>query len=71
MPSGYDPKTLVAEVEKAGYTARSAAAPRRVRRRRAAAGDPELASLRIRLITALVLATPVIAMAMIPGLQFR
>lgn len=70
VPSGYDPNALVAEVEKAGYVAvlpqhhaESAA--------RDATGDPELASLRIRLITALVLATPVIAMAMIPALQFR
>jgi Cu+-exporting ATPase len=70
VPSGYDPNTLLAEVEKAGYTAvlpqhRVGSATRD------AAGDPELASLRIRLITALVLATPVIAMAMIPAWEFR
>ena len=36
-----------------------------------ATDDPELASLRNRLVTATVLASPVIAMAMIPALQFR
>jgi Cu+-exporting ATPase len=69
-PSGYDPQTLVAEVEKAGYTAalpRHSAEPAA----RAATHDGELASLRTRLIAAVVLATPVIAMAMVPPLQFR
>lgn len=65
VPAGYDPQSLVAEVEKAGYSAvmpQSHAAP---------AGDHELASLRNRLIAAIVLATPVIAMAMIPAWEFR
>ncbi|GBG37749.1 heavy metal translocating P-type ATPase [Mycobacterium montefiorense] len=67
VPPGFDPQALVAEVEKAGYTAvlpQPAQGP-------AAADDVELASLRSRLITAIVLASPVIAMAMIPALQFR
>ncbi|BAX90351.1 carbonate dehydratase [Mycobacterium shigaense] len=70
VPSGFDPRVLVAEVEKAGYTA---ALPRRRAESaaKAATDDPELASLRTRLIAAAVLATPVIAMAMIPALQFR
>jgi Cu+-exporting ATPase len=68
VPSGYDAQSLVNEVEKAGYTA---VLPRQAVESAAEAGDPELASLRIRLITALVLATPVIALAMIPALQFR
>ncbi|MEE6136000.1 heavy metal translocating P-type ATPase [Mycobacterium sp. 050128] len=66
VPAGYDPQSLVAEVEKAGYTAalpQSQAAP--------ADNDRELASLRSRLIAAIVLATPVIAMAMIPAWEFR
>jgi P-type Cu+ transporter len=67
VPAGYDPQSLVDEVEKAGYTA---VLPQR-RQEPAETGDPELASLRIRLLTALVLATPVIAVAMIPALQFR
>ena len=72
VPSGYDPQTLIAEVEKAGYTA---ALPRRREELTSEAGpepdDAELASLRSRLVTAIVLASPVIAMAMIPALQFR
>jgi P-type Cu+ transporter len=67
VPAGYDPQSLVAEVEKAGYTA---VLPQR-HEQPAAADDLELASLRSRLITSIVLATPVIAMAMIPALQFR
>ena len=72
VPSGYDPQTLIAEVEKAGYTA---ALPRHREELTSEAGpepdDAELASLRSRLVTAIVLASPVIAMAMIPALQFR
>jgi Cu+-exporting ATPase len=70
VPAGYDPQALIAEVEKAGYTAAlppqhegAAAAP--------ASDDHELTSLRSRLVVATVLALPVIAMAMIPALQFR
>ncbi|WAJ45450.1 heavy metal translocating P-type ATPase [Mycobacterium sp. Aquia_216] len=68
VPAGYDPQSLVAEVEKAGYTA---VLPQRREEPAATADDVELASLRSRLITSIVLATPVIAMAMIPALQFR
>jgi P-type Cu+ transporter len=69
-PSGYEPQALIAEVEKAGYTAilpqlRAEPAPE------PEAGNPELSSLRHRLVAAIVLATPVILMAMIPALQFR
>jgi len=71
VPSGYDPHALVAEVEKAGYTA---ALPQQRQEPASATAeatdDPELRSLRTRLITAVVLASPVIAMAMIPALQF-
>ncbi|HZC54171.1 MAG TPA: heavy metal translocating P-type ATPase [Mycobacterium sp.] len=70
VPAGYDPQALIAEAEKAGYTA----AP--VRRRdeplaHPASDDAELTSLRSRLIVATVLAVPVIAMAMIPAWEFR
>jgi P-type Cu+ transporter len=72
VPSGYDPQALIAEVEEAGYTA---ALPRHREKLTSEAGpepdDAELASLRSRLVTAIVLAGPVIAMAMIPALQFR
>ena len=74
VPDGYDPALLIAEVEKTGYTAalperRDAAA----RASETAAGDEddaELTSLRHRLIGSIVLTVPVIAMSMIPALQF-
>ncbi|NRQ31612.1 copper-translocating P-type ATPase [Nonomuraea sp. NN258] len=69
FPEGVDPQTLIGEVEKAGYTAALPAPPT------AKAGEEqepadELAPLRQRLITAVTLSVPVIAMAMIPPLQF-
>jgi Cu+-exporting ATPase len=67
-PSGVDPAVLIAQVEAAGYTAelpRPAAAPEDA----ATEDDPTLA-LRNRLITSAVLAVPVIALAMVPALQF-
>lgn len=67
VPPGYDPQVLIAAVEKAGY----AASVPRPRQTRGDADDPELSALRARLITAALLAAPVIAMAMIPALQFR
>lgn len=69
-PAGYDARILIGEIEKAGYRA---VVPRRVpepARDGAAPDDPELTSLRRRLVTAIVLAGPVIAMAMLPALQF-
>ncbi|MFJ6697162.1 heavy metal translocating P-type ATPase [Streptomyces sp. NPDC091272] len=70
---------LVATVEKTGY---SAAAPAPVPPEGPPEGaaraaddtepaDPALVSLRQRLITATVLAVPVVAMAMVPALQFQ
>lgn len=69
VPAGYDPAALIAEVEKTGYTA---ALPRPMDADAAQpeAGDPELASLRTRLIVSAVLTVPVIAMSMVPALQF-
>ncbi|MFF1540082.1 heavy metal translocating P-type ATPase [Microbacterium sp. NPDC058269] len=74
VPDGYDPALLIAEVEKTGYSA-AMPAPQGRKNDGAAAGDaddadPELRSLRNRLIGAVVLTVPVIAMAMIPALQF-
>src|SRR5690625_529898 len=72
-PAGMDPQTLIAEVERAGYTAALPALPA------SQAGDEpdgsaaetaELRTLRQRLIGAVVLSAPVIVMAMIPALQF-
>ncbi|GAA1751536.1 heavy metal translocating P-type ATPase [Kocuria aegyptia] len=73
-PAGYDPQDLIAEVEKTGYTA-ALPAPRQAdpdeaTAEEATAEDVELSTLRQRLIGAAVLAVPVIAMAMIPALQF-
>ncbi|MEU4615602.1 heavy metal translocating P-type ATPase [Streptomyces umbrinus] len=64
---------LIATVEKTGYTAHE---PEPVRTQpegdnETAGADDELRPLRERLITAVVLAVPVVAMAMIPALQFE
>ncbi len=74
VPDGYDPELLIAEVEKTGYTA-VMPAPQGVKgddRKKDGVGeeDAELTSLRHRLIGSIVLTVPVIAMAMIPALQF-
>ena len=79
VPEGYDPSLLIGEVEKTGYTAALPAPPAPSGGDAgdgASAGDreaedPELTSLRQRLIGAVVLTVPVIAMAMIPALQFE
>ena len=73
-PAGYDPQALITAVESAGYSAQlpppaqgpgGGTADDGVDRR-----DLELLSLRHRLIGAVVLSVPVIAMAMIPAWQF-
>lgn len=66
-PRGYDPADLVAAIEKAGYTA---SAPARFDDERSGPDDVELRKLRTRLLVSTVLTIPVIAMAMIPALQF-
>ncbi|MFB4290847.1 heavy metal translocating P-type ATPase [Nonomuraea sp. ATR24] len=72
FPDGVDTQLLIAEVEKAGY---SAALPPSEQDEAAGEGaaeprDDELRTLRQRLITSVVLSVPVIAMAMVPALQF-
>ena len=74
VPEGYDPALLIAEVEKTGYSA-ALPAPKKAKNDTAEGGDaddadPELTSLRNRLIVSIVLSVPVIAMAMVPALQF-
>ncbi|UBU13516.1 heavy metal translocating P-type ATPase [Nonomuraea gerenzanensis] len=64
FPQNIEPQQLIAEVEKAGYTAELPAPPQE------AEPADEVRSLRQRLITAVVLSVPVVAMAMIPPLQF-
>lgn len=74
VPEGYDAQQLIAEVEKTGYTA-VLPAPKAALSPVANSGtdseaDPELTSLRQRLIISAILTVPVVAMAMIPPLQF-
>ncbi|HEV2758979.1 MAG TPA: HAD-IC family P-type ATPase, partial [Acidimicrobiales bacterium] len=74
IPEGTAPADVIAAVEAAGYTA---VLPRVERAAEAGAGDTladepdETAPLRTRLLVSLVLSVPVIAMAMIPALQFE
>jgi len=70
-PAGLDPLALIAEVEKTGYTA-ALPTPKAAQQTNDDAEQPdtELTSLRNRLIAAIVLSVPVIAMAMTPALQF-
>ena len=71
VPDGYDPALLIAEVESAGYSAvlptpEKPAAPWVT----GETDDPDMVSLRHRLTGSVLLSVPVIAMAMIPTLQF-
>ncbi|MGW4407238.1 heavy metal translocating P-type ATPase [Nonomuraea sp. NPDC004702] len=67
FPDGLDPQALISEVEKAGYTA---ALPVAKEQKEEAEPADELRPLRDRLIAAVTLSVPVIAMAMVPALQF-
>jgi len=85
LPDGFDPALLIAQVEDIGYSAalpQPAAAPGPSTGSGAGGDgsgpdpstgsgtDPELRSLRTRLVVSAILTIPVIAMAMIPALQF-
>jgi Cu+-exporting ATPase len=61
---------LISTVEQTGYTASVPVLETSTDAKESAARPDELVLLRQRLITAVVLAVPVIAMAMIPALQF-
>ncbi|CAL9455565.1 heavy metal translocating P-type ATPase [Streptomyces sp. enrichment culture] len=69
---GVSVEDLIATVEATGYTARPPAppAPDAQDARPEEMGGDELTDLRQRLLTALVLSVPVVAMAMVPALQF-
>ncbi|MGW0806253.1 heavy metal translocating P-type ATPase [Nonomuraea sp. NPDC002799] len=73
FPESVDPRELISEVEKAGYTA-ALPAPKEPAEKETAEKEPAEKvpqnELRARLITAVTLSIPVIAMAMIPALQF-
>ena len=73
LPESVDLASVLAEVEATGYHATPVVPPAQAGDDAAGAGegtDPELASLRQRLIVSAVLTVPVLLMAMIPGLQF-
>jgi Cu+-exporting ATPase len=71
VPAGFDPTELVAAVEAAGYHAALPARPGAPDGAdRPAEPDPAVA-LRHRLTVSALLAVPVLAMAMIPALQFE
>ena len=66
IPAGMTVQEVIAEVERTGYTAAvPASAPPR-----GEDADPELTGLRQRLIGSVVLAVPVIVLAMVPPFQF-
>ncbi|MFQ3559972.1 heavy metal translocating P-type ATPase [Streptomyces gramineus] len=72
-PEGVRVADLIAVVEKTGYTAAEPAPPEPEpdREPRPPAGrDPELAALRERLLVSVLLAAPVVVLAMVPALQF-
>jgi Cu+-exporting ATPase len=66
---GVSPQELIATVEKTGYTAQLPPPPATAEAAAAAPAD-DLAPLRTRLITSLVLTVPVIALSMVPAWQF-
>jgi Cu+-exporting ATPase len=70
FPLSVQPADLVATVERTGYTAR---VPERkpARTESAPAEGDDLRSLRLRLWISVALAVPVVALAMVPPLQFR
>jgi P-type Cu+ transporter len=68
-PAGIDPRVLIAQVHAAGYTA-ELSRPERAAPAEAADEPDSIRPLRERLIISIVLSVPVIAMAMIPALQF-
>ena len=68
-PADLAADTVIAEVERTGYTAVLPAPPRQTEPVDADP-DPELESLRHRLVVSTAFAVPVILMSMIPALQF-
>ncbi|MGV9886180.1 heavy metal translocating P-type ATPase [Streptomyces sp. NPDC003395] len=70
-PAGTEVADLIATVERTGYTAEEPAPPRTEETAEPGTEqDPELTSLRQRLLVSAVLATPVVLLAMVPSLQF-
>ncbi|MEW2245883.1 heavy metal translocating P-type ATPase [Streptomyces sp. NPDC006975] len=70
-PAGTEVADLIATVERTGYTAEEPAPPRTEETAEPGTEqDPELTSLRQRLLVSAVLAAPVVLLAMVPSLQF-
>ncbi|WUB23427.1 heavy metal translocating P-type ATPase [Streptomyces chartreusis] len=69
-PAGIEVADLIAVVEKTGYTAEEPAPPQPAPEQDHAPEDPEPAAYRGRLVVSALLAVPVIALSMIPALQF-
>jgi Cu+-exporting ATPase len=67
-PAAIEVADLIATVVKTGYTAEEPAPPREETPE--AAADPELSALRHRLLVSVLLALPVVLLAMVPSLQF-
>jgi P-type Cu+ transporter len=76
FPGTVSPDDLIAVVERTGYTAALPAPPPEPEADAEVAGPPaggddETAALRQRLLISLLLAVPVVVLAMVPALQFR
>ncbi|MEU3615873.1 heavy metal translocating P-type ATPase [Streptomyces sp. NPDC006872] len=69
-PAGIEVADLIATVVKTGYSAEEPAPEPPVQGQEEAPRDPELDSLRHRLIVTVLLAAPVVLLAMVPSLQF-
>ncbi|MGW0944191.1 heavy metal translocating P-type ATPase [Streptomyces sp. NPDC002623] len=69
-PAGIEVADLIATVVKTGYSAEEPEPEPPVQGREETPRDPELDSLRHRLIVSVLLAAPVVLMAMVPSLQF-
>ncbi|MCW4385922.1 heavy metal translocating P-type ATPase [Salinibacterium sp. SYSU T00001] len=67
MPPAFDPQVLLDEIEKAGYRGEL---PETTESEPSDERDPEVESLRSRLIASTVLALPVVVLAMVPAWQF-
>jgi len=69
-PPGYDATALITEVEKTGYGAALPASKDSAPNTDEPQEDPELTSLRHRLVGSIALSVPVVILAMVPAMQF-
>ncbi len=71
IPDDLDPSTLITQVEAAGYGATIPAPAHHGGHEHPMETPDEIVALRNRVLTSLVLAVPVVLMAMVPAFQFR